>query len=112
MRERFGPVTEHGTDRGWQQERRRGIEHCQPCVEAHRAYQRDYKLRRKTGQPALPRKPRARAGCGTYSGFQQHYRAGQEPCDPCLAARRAYQVTQVRAARAWKRIEKLMGAAA
>lgn len=29
--------------------------------------------------------------CGTYGGYQQHRRRGQEPCDPCREAARVYQ---------------------
>ena len=30
-------------------------------------------------------------GCGTYNGWAAHKRANQDPCEPCLDARRAYQ---------------------
>lgn len=29
--------------------------------------------------------------CGTYNGWSAHYRRGETPCDPCVAARREYQ---------------------
>jgi len=31
-----------------------------------------------------------RPPCGTLRGHQRHRRAGEEPCEPCLEARRAY----------------------
>ena len=29
--------------------------------------------------------------CGTYAACQRHYRHGETPCDPCRAARNAYE---------------------
>lgn len=30
------------------------------------------------------------AKCGTYSGWNRHIKRGEEPCDPCVLAQRAY----------------------
>lgn len=31
------------------------------------------------------------AACGTYTGYQRHWRAGEPPCQPCRDARAAWQ---------------------
>jgi hypothetical protein len=35
--------------------------------------------------------PRVPARCGTYSGYQRHYRNKEKPCDPCIHALNTYQ---------------------
>jgi hypothetical protein len=31
-----------------------------------------------------------RSMCGTYGGYQRHYRNGEDPCDPCTHAHTVY----------------------
>lgn len=37
----------------------------------------------------------ARAQCGTYAGYNRHYRLGEPQCEPCREARRRYQRQRV-----------------
>lgn len=38
-----------------------------------------------------PRKPRNLRPCGTHAAYVRHRAAGQDPCEPCVHAERAYQ---------------------
>ena len=42
-----GDPIDHGTDAGWQQELTRGMEHCQPCKDAHNRKNKAWKAGRK-----------------------------------------------------------------
>lgn len=46
--------------------------------------------------------------CGSYSGYQQHCKRGEQPCDACKAANRDYHRAYRRAARD-KRVERQYG---
>lgn len=52
---------------------------CQPCRDAHAAYQR-----------AWERRPRMRNVCGTYAGYMRHKRAEGDACEFCLRAYAEY----------------------
>lgn len=70
---------EHGTDRGYQAERRRGLVTCAACVEGHRLYQQEVRARRVPSVREL-------VPCGSPSAYRRHLRRGEIACAECLAA--------------------------
>jgi hypothetical protein len=58
-------------------------------------------------------RPRVRAQCGTVSGYSRHSRLGEKPCDPCLRAKREYELERKRARAAGRerkrRVEAVCG---
>lgn len=65
---------------------------CEACIEGNRAYERRNRAPRDPGR-------RDRKPCGTNTAYVRHIRAGEEPCDPCLVAHRAYAAEQMRRTR-------------
>jgi WhiB family redox-sensing transcriptional regulator len=43
---------------------------------------------RRNAMGTAPKAPKARAGCGKSGGYRNHYKYGEEPCEPCRIARR------------------------
>lgn len=68
----------HGTQRGYAAHLRRWDESCEPCREAHNAYERDRR--------AKPRPPRQLVPCGSPSAYRRHLRRGEPACDRCRTA--------------------------
>lgn len=115
------PEAECGTPAGLRRHRNLQESSCEPCREAERVYQRNYRARRRaaaqpppaaerprrTSLPPEPLEPepetpppptrggRPRPPCGTRSGYQSHGRHGEQPCPACrdanAAAQRVYQ---------------------
>jgi hypothetical protein len=51
----------------------------------------DPKPRPVKREPHKPRTPRKDAApCGTTSAYKRHQRRGEDPCEPCKAAKREY----------------------
>lgn len=67
-----------------------GEKPCEPCREARRAYDREYKRRRRAANPPAP-KPRKSQPCGTRAAAQRHYSRGEPMCEPCRLAKLAYE---------------------
>lgn len=67
-----------------------GEKPCEPCREARRAYDREYKRKRRAANPP-ERKPRKSQPCGTRAAAQRHYARGEPLCEPCKAAKAAYE---------------------
>lgn len=78
-----------GTAAGAVQHRRFKTPACEPCAEARRDYDRDWRDRRRAGfrRPAPGFNPDK---CGTTAGYKQHSKYGVELCDPCRKAKSDY----------------------
>jgi hypothetical protein len=64
---------------------------CEPCKEARRAYDREYKRKRRELNPPPPKPRKNQAKCGTHSGAMRHYKQREPLCEPCKEAKRAYE---------------------
>lgn len=80
---------DHGTRAGAHLHRIRGVPLCEPCKEAERAYQREYRRKVASGEHIPVKQVTAR--CGTTSGAAVHRRRGEDVCEACKAAERAYK---------------------
>lgn len=67
----------HGTNAAYVREVRRKEPTCQPCRDAHAAYNREHEGGGR---------PRGEAKCGTQAGYDKHLRLRQETCAECRAA--------------------------
>ena len=77
----------HGTYAGARAHRGRGIPLCEPCKEAEREYNREYR-RKITAGDHTPAKAKP-AECGTRAGYKRHYRKGEKACKECRNANAA-----------------------
>jgi cytidine deaminase len=73
---------EHGSPRGYAAERRRGLEPCGACREAHTAAER----KRRTGTE----QPRELIACPSEAAYSRHRRRDEEPCRGCRDAHAEY----------------------
>lgn len=85
----------HGTYAGYKAHQNRGVEMCDECREAGRAYQRQrYAARLPPSADYTPRPEDAgKMIHGTYAGYRKHENRGTEPCDLCREAARIYRRT-------------------
>lgn len=67
-----------GTYKGYKQHYRYGVEVCDPCREARRAYHKERYV------------PRELKPCGTHAAYRRHITEGTEVCEPCNEANNAY----------------------
>jgi hypothetical protein len=72
----------HGTNRGYRAHLARWEHSCDPCREAHNAYER-------TRVRTAPKPPRQLHPCGTPAAWRRHKRNDEEPCEACVLAHRA-----------------------
>lgn len=84
-----------GTNQGYDAHRRSKTPICQPCRDAHNAYKRDWKRRKKAG---LVKTGWTTAKCGTMAGVASHYRHAVPVCNPCRDVSRA-RAKELRAAK-------------
>lgn len=70
----------------------RGEKPCDECRESERERWREAARRRKErGKTAGVKAVFSPEKCGTNAGHQRHIYHSDPPCDPCMAAHRAYQ---------------------
>lgn len=62
-----------------------GTRHCRTC---DRDREREARARRRSA--TVGTQPGGRVRCGTVTGYTNHQRAGERPCDACVAAKAAY----------------------
>lgn len=80
-----------GTIGAYNRHRRAGEPVCDPCREAQRLDQKQRRARIKAERANTPLKPAVmRDRCGTRAGANYHRDHGEEKCEPCLEAQRAY----------------------
>lgn len=86
-----------GTPYGTKLHRKHGQEPCQPCQAATRAYNAEWRAKKRNGTT----RPTGfnDDACGTYAGYHRHRRHNIEPCPPCWQANAQY-LTQWRSRKA------------
>lgn len=77
-----------GTPYGYQQHRKRGEKGCEACLAAVRAYDAEWRAKKRNG--VLLRTGFNDDACGTYKGYHRHKRHGVPVCDPCWQANADY----------------------
>ena len=83
-------MAECGTNAGYGQHRLIGESACDACLIAHREYAREYN-RKKGKRTKEEYNLERQARCGTYTGWQRHYRLGEIPCKSCEDAMREWK---------------------
>jgi len=72
-----------GTEAAYRRHKYRREPACNPCLDAHRRYNR---LRLGLPEEARPLLPH-----GTYAAWMRHYRERSSPCSPCVDALARYR---------------------
>jgi len=88
---------------GYSRHKKRGEPVCDPCREANRIYQADYRANRARSAADRAANPRVLAPCGTYGAARRHKAHDEELCDPCKQAERDYKTEKQRDYRAAKK---------
>lgn len=83
-----------GTRAGYMRHIKRGETPDRACKDAHNEYNRklNEKRRRDKGIPERPKITEREHG--TLTGFRQHLKHGEPPCDPCRLEKNAYNRIQ------------------
>ena len=90
-----------GTASGYAKHRRNSETACKPCRDAMNEYRRTKSQEGRKDNPKRNNQHTANLKPhGTSAAFQRHKRAGEEPCQPCIEAKRIESAEAQRKARA------------
>lgn len=77
-----------GTTYGYKQHRKHDQEPCEECRAAVRAYDAEWRARKRNGE--ILSYGFNNDACGTYAGYHRHKRHNVHVCDPCWEANAKY----------------------